>query len=141
MLRAGDAAGEPVEVGCTRYGCSRTIATTGNAMPARTARRPQPLATRYRCSSIEQPGSGEAAEHGERRQHEHEMADAVVHRRPQRDRDRHRQRRGEHDDEIDGAARRRDVASAGGGDERRRLPPNASSQNISGSFSANSVGT
>ena len=43
--------------------------------------------------------AGEAAEHCERWQHEHEMPDAVVHRRPQRDRGGERQQGGEGDQE------------------------------------------
>ena len=42
-------------------------------------------------SDLDQRDGGEAAEHRERRQHEHEMTNAVVHRWPQRDRDHERQ--------------------------------------------------
>ena len=52
---------------------------------------------------VDGPSGGETAEHRERRQHQHEMPDAVIHRRPQRDRRCKRQQRGQHDQQKDGS--------------------------------------
>ena len=56
------------------------------------------------------PAAGEPAEHGERRDHEQEMPDAVIHGRARDDRDRERQQRGEHDEDEGGAAADRNFA-------------------------------
>ena len=81
------------------------MSTTGEATPAISASAPAMTAlVRRHCSRCAIHAAASAAEHGERRQHEHDMADAVIDHRPRRDRDHDRQRRGERNGEKRGAA-------------------------------------
>ena len=85
-------------------------------------------------------GAGEAAEHRERRQDEHEMPDAVVHRGLQRDRDGKGQ-------QAASAIRRKTARRLNAMPDAKAAsiapaaPPNPSTEKITGSLSANSVGT
>ena len=54
-----------------------------------------------RALALEKPGAGEAAEHRERRDHEHEMAQAIVERRMRQHREQDRKKCGQrHQHEI-----------------------------------------
>ena len=69
--------------------------------------RPAPARPNARRPRVCDPGAGEPAGDRERRQHEHEMPDAVVHRRPRDHGHGDRQNGGERDGEIDRARPRR----------------------------------
>ena len=84
--------------------------------------------------ALDQPAGGKAAQYGEWRHHEDEVAQAVIERRPRHHGDDDRQECGERDDQQAGAARRRQAAV--GRRDRAPMPPtSASASMISGSLS------
>ena len=85
------------------------------------------------------PRAGEAAENGKWRRQEHEMADAVVHGRPRRDRHQDRQQSGEHDGNESRASPGRCAVAAPAGRAQRRWPRPTIPQSPSASISSGSV--
>src|SRR5262249_45468734 len=111
--RAGHATGEAVEmrilIGMQPYHfCDRNGSPGDEDKGRRNRRKSEPAR-----SHLDERHAGHSAEYREWRQHEDEMANAVVHRRPQRDRERERQQGSERKQEQDGAAVGGDGTSAG----------------------------
>ena len=91
---------------------------TGSATPAaNTTARTRGARATNACRVAGDPRTRKPAGDGERRQHEHEMPDAVVHRRPRHHRDRDRQHGGKREGEQHRAGARHERAAARG-DER-----------------------